>query len=467
MAIDDAILRELTPNFRGELLTPEGDGYDQARAVHNAMIDRRPALVARCTDVADVICVVNFARDNELALAVRGGGHGVAGYGTVDDGVVLDLSPMKGIFVDPDGRLVTVEGGCTWGAVDHATHAFGLATPSGVVSTTGVGGLTLGGGLGYLTRSCGLSIDNLVSAGVVTADGSYLTASDDRNEDLFWAIRGGGGNFGVVTSFTFRLHSVDVVTAGPMLWQVEQASGAMRMWEQLIADAPDELTGLFAFLVVPPGPPFPEELHNKNMCGVVWCHVGTPETAEQALAPARAFGPPAFDLVGPMPHPVLQSMFDPVAGAGMQQYWRGDLFGDLSDPAIAAHVEHGATVPNMFSGILVYPIDGVTGRVESDATAWSHRDARFSEVIFAADPDPAAADRLRSWVVETWEAVHPFSAGGAYVNFLGDEGQERVRTSYRENYERLATIKTQYDPTNLFRINHNIRPSLEAAPAAT
>jgi FAD/FMN-containing dehydrogenase len=467
VALDAAILEELTSNVRGEILTPGSDGYDEARSVHNAMIDRRPAQIARCRDVADVIAVVNFARDHEISLAVRGGGHAVAGYGTVDDGVVLDLSPMRGIFVDPAARLVTVEGGCTWGDVDHATHAFGLAAPSGVVSTTGVGGLTLGGGLGYLTRACGLSIDNLVSAGVVIADGSYVTASEERNEDLFWALRGGGGNFGVVTSFTFRLHPVDVVVAGPMLWHLEQASGAMRLWEQLIADAPDELTGLFAFLVVPPGPPFPEELHNENMCGVVWCHTGAPEAAEQALAPARAFGPPAFDLVGPMPHPVLQSLFDGVAGPGMQQYWRGEIFNELSDAAIAVHVEHGATVPNMFSGILVYPIDGVASRVVSDATPWNHRDARFSEVIFAADPDPASADRLRNWVVESWDAVHPFSAGGAYVNFVGDEGQERVRAAYRDNYERLATIKAKYDPANLFRINHNILPSHEPAAAAT
>lgn len=450
----------LEQHMRGQLVRPGDEGYDQARAVHNAMIDRRPALIARCVDAADVIAVVNFARENDLELAVRGGGHSVPGYGTVDDGVVLDLSPMKGILVDPEAQVVTVEGGCTWGDVDHATHAFGLASPAGVVSTTGVGGLTLGGGSGHLTRSCGLTIDNLVSAQVVTADGSFVVADENRNADLFWAVRGGGGNFGVVTSFTFRLHPVDMVIAGPTLWHLDHAAEAMRMYDQLLAGAPDELTGVFAFLVVPPGPPFPEELHGKTMCGVVWCHTGAHEDAIEALAPARAFGPPAFDLVGPMPFPVLQSMFDPIAGPGLQNYWRGDFFTELTDDAIAAHVEHGANVPNIFSGLHLYPTDGVAGRVSPDATAWSFREARWSQVIFAADPDPAVADRMKDWVVESWDATHPFSAGGAYVNFLGDEGQDRIRAAYRDNFERLARIKRQVDPGNLFRMNQNILPAV-------
>jgi FAD/FMN-containing dehydrogenase len=449
----------LEQQMRGPLLRFGDEGYDRARAVHNAMIDRRPALVARCVDVADVIAVVNFARENDLELAVRCGGHSVPGYGTVDDGVVLDLSLMKGIVVDPEAQVVTVEGGCTWGDVDHATHAFGLAAPAGVVSTTGVGGLTLGGGSGHLTRSCGLTIDNLLSAQVVTADGSFVMADENRNADLFWALRGGGGNFGVVTSFTFRLHPVDMVIAGPTLWHLDQAADAMRMYDQLLAGAPDELTGVFAFLVVPPGPPFPEELQGKTMCGVVWCHTGAHEGAIEALALAREFGPPAFDLVGPMPFPVLQSMFDPVAGPGLQNYWRGDFFTELTDDAIAAHVEHGANVPNIFSGVHLYPADGVAGRVPADATAWSFREARWSQVIFAADPDPAAGDRMKDWVVESWDATHPFSAGGAYVNFLGDEGQGRIRAAYRDNFERLVRIKQQVDPKNLFRLNQNIRPA--------
>ena len=443
---------------RGELIRPGDESYDKARAVHNAMIDRRPALIVRCVDVADVIAVVNFARENDARLAVRCGGHNVAGFGAVDDGIVLDLSPMKGIKVDPAARVATVQGGCTWGDVDHATHAFGLATAGGVVSTTGVGGLTLGGGLGYLTRRCGLSIDNLLAADVVLPDGSFVTASEDQNEDLFWALRGGGGNFGVVTSFTFRLHPIHTVVAGPMLWHIEQAHDAMRMYEQLMADAPDDLNGLFAFLMVPPGPPFPEELHLKTVCGVVWCHTGTPAEADEALAPARALGP-AFELVGPMPHPVLQSMFDELTVSGMQEYWRADFLNELSDESIAAHVEHGGKVPSVFSGTFIFPIDGAAGRIARDETPFSYRDARFAEVINGIDPDPASADALKSWVVESWDAVHPYAAAGAYVNFIADEGQERVQASYRENYGRLAELKKRYDPTNLFRLNQNIRPA--------
>jgi FAD binding domain/Berberine and berberine like len=449
----------LEAQIRRPLIRPGDEDYDTARAVHNGMIDRRPALIVRAADVADVIAVVNFARDNDVRLAVRGGGHNVSGNGTVDDGVVLDLSWMNGINVDPVNRVVVAQGGCTWGGVDHATHAFGLATPGGVVSTTGVAGLTLGGGLGYLSRRHGLSIDNLLSADVVTANGSFVTASEDQNSDLFWALRGGGGNFGVVTSLTFKLHPVDMIFGGPMLWHIEDAPGAMRMYEQVLSEAPDDLNGAFAFLIVPPGPPFPEELQLKTMCGVVWCYTGAPEDADDLLAPARAFGPPAFELVGPMPHPVLQSLFDGIAGPGMQQYWRADFFTELSDDAIAAHVEHGAKVPSIFSGVHLYPVDGAAGRVAADATAYSYREAHWAEVIFAADPDPAGNDARRRWVTDTWDAVHPFSAGGAYINFFGDEGADRVRAAYRDNYARLAETKRRYDPTNLFRLNQNIEPA--------
>lgn len=449
----------LDAQVRGELIRPGDESYDQARAVHNAMIDRRPALIVRAANVADVIAVVNFARENSVALAVRGGGHNVTGNGTVDDGIVLDLSPMNGINVDPVNKVVVVQGGATWGDVDHATHVFGLAVPGGVVSTTGVAGLTLGGGLGHLSRRFGLSIDNLLSADVVTADGGFLTASEDQNGDLFWALRGGGGNFGVVVSFTFRLQPVDMVIAGPMLWHLDDAAAAMRVYDETLANGPDQLNGPFAFLIVPPGPPFPEELHMKTMCGVIWSFAGSQEDADKLLAPAREVGPPAFDLVGPMPHPVLQSLFDGIAGPGMQQYWRAHYFTELTDEAIAAHVEHGSKVPTIFSSIHLYPVDRAAGRPASDATAYSYRDARWAEVIFAADPDPAGNDARKAWVTETWEAVHPFSAGGGYINFFGDEGQDRVKTSYRDNYARLAEIKKKYDPTNLFRLNQNIEPA--------
>jgi FAD/FMN-containing dehydrogenase len=449
----------LETRFRGELIRAGDERYDELRSTYNASIDRHPALIARAVDAADVMAAVDFARESGAELAIRCGGHNVAGFAAVDGGVVLDLRPMKGIRVDPAARLATVQGGCTWGDVDHATHAFGLAAAGGVVSTTGVGGLTLGGGLGHLTRSCGLSIDNLVSADVVLADGSFVTASADENEDLFWAIRGGGGNFGVVTSFTFKLHPVHTHIAGATLWPLEHAAGVIRKYADLLADAPDEVTGVYAYLVVPPGPPFPEELHLKNMCGIVWCHRGTQEEADADLADIRSFGPPAFDHVGPVPHPALNSMFDGIAFAGNHNTWRGDFIRELSDEAIATHVEHGANVPNIFSSMHLYPVDGVASRVGPDETAWNYRDAKWSSVIFAADPDPAKKDDIRSWVIDYFEAVHPFSAGGSYINFVADEGPDRVKTSYGDNYARLADMKKRYDPDNFFHLNQNIRPA--------
>ena len=294
--VTDVDTSVLDTQIRGDVIRPEDDRYDDARTTHNAGTDKHPAFIVRCRDVADVITAVNFARSSGLPLAVRGGGHNPAGFSMVDDGIVLDLSAMRGIKVDPAARTATVQGGCTLGDVDHATHAFGLAAPGGVVSTTGVGGLTLGGGTGHLTRSCGLTIDNLLEADVVLADGTFVPANDHQNEDLFWALRGGGGNFGVVTSFTFRLHPVETVVAGPMLWPLDRAAEALRMYDQLLADGPDELTGVFAFFVVPPGPPFPEDLHLKTVCGIVWCYTGPPESADDVLAPARAFAPPVFEL---------------------------------------------------------------------------------------------------------------------------------------------------------------------------
>ena len=457
--VTDVDTSVLDTQIRGDVIRPEDDRYDDARTTHNAGTDKHPAFIVRCRDVADVITAVNFARSSGLPLAVRGGGHNPAGFSMVDDGIVLDLSAMRGIKVDPAARTATVQGGCTLGDVDHATHAFGLAAPGGVVSTTGVGGLTLGGGTGHLTRSCGLTIDNLLEADVVLADGTFVPANDHQNEDLFWALRGGGGNFGVVTSFTFRLHPVETVVAGPMLWPLDRAAEALRMYDQLLADGPDELTGVFAFFVVPPGPPFPEDLHLKTVCGIVWCYTGPPESADDVLAPARAFAPPVFELVGPMPFPMLQSMFDGLAAPGMHNYWRGEFLRELPDEAIAKHVEYGSTVPNVFSAVHLYPVDGIAGRIAPDATAWNYRDARWAEVVFTADPDPAAFDGLKRWVVESWELLHPFSMGGGYVNFLVDEGQARVEASYRDNYERLAQIKRKYDPENLFRLSQNIQPA--------
>ena len=456
----EATLESLKTSLRGELIQPNDSAYDVARKVYNAMIDRRPRLIVRCADVADVIAAVNFARDNNLLLAVRGGGHNAAGLGVCDGGLVIDLSRMRGIHVDPTARTVRVEGGCTWGDVDHATHAFGLAVPAGVISTTGVGGLTLGGGLGHLTRRCGLTIDNLLAADMVLADGRFVTVSDEENEDLFWAIRGGGGNFGVVTSFLFRAHPIHTDYAGPMLWELDQAAEVMQWYREFIAQAPEDISGFFAFLVVPPGPPFPKHLHSKTMCGIVWCYTGPIEKAEGAFKSIRSLGPPALDLVGPMPHPALQSMFDALYPPGLQWYWKADFVNELSDEAIALHVRHGSEIPTMLSAMHLYPINGAAHRVGGNDTPWSFRDATWAQVIVGVDPDPANKDRIVAWAKEYWEALHPYSAGGAYVNFMMDEGEDRIRATYRGNYERLVAVKTKYDPLNLFRVNQNIKPSV-------
>jgi FAD/FMN-containing dehydrogenase len=449
----------LKASLRGELLQPGDEGYEAARKVYNGMIDKHPALIARCADVADVIAAVNFGRENNLLVSIRGGGHNAGGLGICDNGLVIDLSRIRYTHVDPQAGTVRVGGGSTWGDVDHATHAFGLAVPSGIISTTGVGGLTLGGGLGYLTRKCGLAIDNLIAADVVLANGQLVTANEQHNEDLLWALRGGGGNFGVVTSFLFKTHPIHTDYAGPMLWDLEQAAEVMQWYRQLITQAPDDLYGFFAFLIVPPGPPFPEHLHNKNMCGMVWCYTGPLEQAEETFKPIRALFPPALDFVGPIPHPALQSMFDPLYPPGLQWYWKADFVNELSDEAIRLHIKHGSQIPTMHSTMHLYPVNGAAGRVGKNDTAWSYRDATWAEVIVGVDPDPANKERIIDWAREYWNDLHPLSAGGAYVNFMMEEGEERVKASYRDNYERLAAIKGKYDPTNFFRVNQNIKPA--------
>jgi len=458
--LDEATVEQFKTALRGELIQPSDEGYDEARKVYNGMIDKRPRMIVRCFDVADVISCVNFARENEVLLAIRGGGHNGGGLGVADDGLVIDLSAMRGVRVDPDAQTVRVEGGATWADVDHATHAFGLAVPTGIISTTGVAGLTLGGGHGYLARKYGLTIDNLLEADIVLADGSFVKASEEVNEDLFWAIRGGGGNFGVVTSFLFRGNPVSTIYGGPMLWELDRAEEVMRWFREFSLQAPEELYGFFLFLVVTPGPPFPEHLHNKNMCAVVWCYTGALEEAEEAFRPIRQeVGPAAFEFLGPMPLPVLNSLFDLEVPPGLQWYWRGDFVNELSDEAIALHVRYGSELPTPLSLMHLYPIDGAVHRVGKNDTAFSHREANWSAVYAGVDPEPANAERITEWTKEYWAALHPYSAGGAYVNFMMDEGQERIKATYRENFERLATIKNEYDPTNLFRVNQNIKPT--------
>ena len=452
------LVGELESLVRGEIVHRQHPEYEQARRVDNGSIDKRPEVIIRCTDAGDVMAVLSVGREAQLDIAVRGGGHSVPGFGTVDDGLVIDLSPMRNVKVDPSARLAHVGGGATLGDFDHATHAFGLATPSGVLSTTGVGGLTLGGGQGYLTRKHGLTIDNLVSADVVLADGSFVKANDEEDADLFWALRGGSGNFGVVTSFTYRLHAVSTVVAGPMLWPLDRAVEVMSFYRDFTQEAPEDLTGIFAFITVPPGPPFPEELHLQKMAGIDWCWAGSAADAEDVVAPIRALSP-ALDGVMEVPYPAIQAAFDPLYPAGLQNYWRGHLFDQLSDEAIERHVDGAAKLPSQLSGVLVYPLGGAAARVGSADTAWGHRDARWSEVIFGTDPDSTNFELLKSWTIEYWEALEPHAMGGAYVNFLDGDGQERVRPSYGGNYDRLAELKRRYDPHNIFHVNQNIEPA--------
>jgi FAD/FMN-containing dehydrogenase len=455
----DASVQDFASRLRGELIRPGDAGYDAARKVYNAMIDKHPALIARCVDVSDVIAAVNFARERQLTLAVRGGGHNGPGLGVCDDGLVLDLSRMKGIRVDPVRRTVRVEGGCTWGDVDHATHSFGLATPSGFISTTGVGGLTLGGGIGYLARTFGLTIDNLLEVDMVLADGRFVTANADERPDLFWAVRGGGGNFGVVTSFLFKLHPISTVYGGPMIWPMEQAADLLKFWRDFVLSAPEDINGWFAFITVPPAPPFPEQFHMQKMCAVVWCYTGPLEQAEERFKPIRAFGPPAVDFAGPIPFPVLQSLFDALYPAGLQWYWKADFFKELNDQAIDLHVKYGAQLPTMHSTMHIYPINGAGHRPRTEDSAFSFRDANFAQVIVGVDPDPSNNQRMIEWAKNYWLALHPYSAGGAYLNMIMDEGEDMVKAAYRENYARLAQVKATYDPTNLFHVNQNIKPA--------
>jgi FAD/FMN-containing dehydrogenase len=454
-----AELTRLRDRISGGVVAPDDSGYEEARAVYNAMIDRRPALVARCSSVADVEAALEAGRSAGVPIAVRGGGHNGPGFGTVDGGLVIDLSPMHAVDVDPDRRTVRVQGGATWNLVDAATHEHGLATPAGIVSTTGVGGLTLGGGHGYLSRRYGLTIDNLLEAEVTLADGRTVRASESENPDLFWALRGGGGNFGIVTSFTFRLHPVTTVVCGPTAWPASMTADVLRWYREFMPAQDGELYGFFASMIVPPVDAFPEPFHLHKACAIMWCYSGDPANAAEALAPIRDMQP-AFDGIHEAPYPALQSAFDGLYPPGMQWYWRGDFFRTIADGAVEAHVRFTDEIPTMHSAMHLYPVDGVVNRVGADETAWAYRDVTFSQVIVGVDPDPANAPVIKRWAVDYWEATHPYSAGGAYANFMmDDEGQERVRATYGANYDRLAQIKAVYDPENVFRVNQNIRPA--------
>ena len=449
---------QLREQVHGAVIAPDDEGYQEARKVYNAMIERRPAVVVRCANTGDVIAAVNFARDHQLDLAVRGGGHSVPGFGTCDDGVVIDLSGMRGVHVDPASRTARAEGGATWGDFNAATYAFGLATTGGIISTTGVGGLTLGGGIGYLTRGYGLSCDNLVSADVVTADGRFLVASEDENDDLFWALRGGGGNFGVVTSFEFRLHPVKDIYGGPMFYELSDTGDLLRFYREFIADAPEELGAFPAFQIAPPLPFIPENRHGDTFVAIVACWAGPLEQGPQALKPFHDLAPVVAEFVGPMPYPALNSAFDALLPPGLQHYWKANFVTELTDEAIQAHVEHGPKVPAVSSTMHIYPINGACHRVAPDATAFAYRDANFATVIAGMWPDPAQNEANIRWVRDYYDATAPHSEEGGYINFMADDDQGRIRANYRDNYQRLVDVKRRYDPDNLFHLNQNIRP---------
>ena len=452
-------IRTIQQLFRGSVIGREHVMYDEACKLYNAMVNKRPLLIVRCADVGDVITAVRFARDQGLLLAIRGGGHNGPGLGSCDDGVVIDMSALKGVRVDPDRQTVRVEAGCTSGDVDHATHAFGLAVPFGIVSTTGVAGLTLGGGTGYLTRQLGLTIDNLLEADMVLADGSFVTASAESYPDLFWALRGGGGNFGVVTSFVFQAHPVDMVYGGPVFWDARDARAVLRAYREFLPNAPEELGAFVGLKTVPSLDPFPREYWGRKACAVISAYNGCADDGQKALAPLlEAVPAPIFNWMSTLPFPAMQSLFDPFYPKGLQWYWKGDFVRSLPDEAIDIHIAQVAEAPSELSLMHLYPIDGAVHRVDHLATAWSARDATWSMVIAAVDPNPRTAEALKRWGRAYWQAIHPFNLEGGYVNFMmDDEVHGRVQATYGENYARLLQVKARYDPANLFRVNQNIR----------
>ena len=452
-ALAEDTIAAFKTTLRGALLRPGDDGYEAARTLWNAMIDKRPALIVRCVGVADVIQAINFARTHDLLVAVRGGGHNVAGNAVCDGGLMIDLSPMKSVHVDPVRRTARAEPGVTWREFDHETQAFGLATTGGVIPTTGVAGLTLGGGIGWLMGSYGLSCDNLLSVDVVTADGRLLQASATENPDLFWGVRGGGGNFGVVTSFEYQLHAVGQVLGGMVIHPVERARDVLKFYREFTRTAPDALTSIAVCLTSPEGAP---------VVALVVCYNGPLAEGEKVLQPLRAFGPPLADHIGPMAYTALQSMLEAGFPAGLQNYWKSNFLQDLSDDAIAVMVDGFAQMPAPTSALAIEHISGAVSRVGEDATAFTHRQASYNLLIVGIWPDLANNDTNIRWVRQTWDAMQPFSSGAVYVNYLGqaaDEGAERIKEAYGvTKYERLLALKKQYDPTNLFRLNQNINP---------
>jgi len=455
----EAKIKELKNSAKGEIILPQDNNYDEARSIYNAMIDKHPGIIFKCKDVEDVVQAVNFGRENDLEVSIKSGGHNGAGLALVDDGLVIDLSEMKAIEINAENKTAKIQPGRTLAEVDKATHEHGLALPSGIIGTTGIAGLTLGGGMGYLSRKGGLTIDNLLEADVVLASGEVITTNASAHPDLFWALRGGGGNFGVVVSFTFTLIPVKNIYGGPMFWPIEKAVEAMKFYDNLTKTASNDLYGFFAFLIVPPGDPFPEHLHMKRVCGVVWCYSGPMKKAEEVFKPIREFGPPILDFVGEMHMPTLNGLFDGLYPPGMQWYWKGHYINELTDECIQENIKHGSNTPSVRSTMHLYPIDGKVHEVPQEDTAWANRGARWAQVIVGVSPEPGDADKVTKWCKDYYEGMKPHAAGGAYVNFMMEEGQDRVKASYKDNYRRLARIKKKYDPNNFFHINQNIVPA--------
>jgi FAD/FMN-containing dehydrogenase len=453
-ALDESVIEEFGAGLRGDLLRPGGDGYDDARTIYNAMIDNRPALIARCAGVADVIRAVDLARTKDLLVSVRGGGHNVSGNAICDGGLMIDLSPMKSVRVDPERSTARAEPGVTWGEFDHETQAFGLATTGGLISTTGIAGLTLGGGLGWLMGNHGLACDNLVSVDVVTADGRLLTASGAENQDLFWGLRGGGGNLGIATSFEFQLHPVGPILGGLLIHSLDKAAETIGFFDEFTRTCPDELGTFVAFVTSPEG---------ERVMAIFVCYNGAVEDGERVLKPLREFGTPIADMIGPMPYVQVQRMMDEGFPAGRQNYWKSNFLKGLDSEAIEIIVDHVAKAPSPFTAVGIEQFGGAVNRVGIDDTAFNHRDARYNLLIVGIWTDPAAKAENVKWVRDLWDAMDPYSSGGVYVNYLGqeaDEGAERVKAAYgAEKYERLVALKNKYDPTNLFRLNQNIKPT--------
>ena len=467
--LEEAAMQEFAVNFRGELIRPEDEDYDAARAVFNGMIDRRPALIARCTGVADVVAAVNFARENELVVAVRGGGHSVPGYGTCDGGIVIDLSPMKGIWVDPEARTARAQAGLTWGEFDRETQYFGLAVTGGRVTHTGVTGQTLGSGSGWLERKYGLTCDNLLSAEIVTADGRFVRSSEEENEDLFWGLKEGGGNFGVVTSFEFRLHPVGpIVLGGMLMYPFSSAKELLRFWRDYLEEVPDELGTAPGVFTAPPAPFVPEHMRGQQVAALLVCYAGSMEEGEEVVRPLKEFGPPEVDLVQPMPYTAVQTLVDPANPPGRRNYWKAENMNELSDEAIDTLVDQAARMSSPFSVIIIEPKGRAISRIGESETAIGGRDAAHTLYLFSMWENPADDDTNISWAREAMAAMEPFITPGISLNFTNDQGQDKVKDFFGRNgkFERLLALKNEYDPTNMFHLNQNIKPTARSGVAS-